>query len=357
MLLTTAEKQQYNRHLILSEVGIAGQQKLKEAKVLVIGAGGLGCPILQYLAAAGVGKIGIVDDDKVDVSNLQRQILYGHSSIGINKAIAAKERLNDINPHIEINTYAYRLTSKNAVSLFSKYDIIIDGSDNFPTRYLCNDAAVLAEKPLVFGSIYKFEGQVSVFNYQNGPTYRCLFPNPPGPNEVPNCSEVGVLGILPGIIGAIQGNEVLKIVLETGEALSGKLLTYNTLNNSQIVLNFDKTEASNITELLDNYGSFCGILENDFQLEFSTVKENLEDYILVDVREEWERETFHIGGIHISLYELTNNLELLSTNKPLLLYCETGSRSEMGRKLLLNLLPNTDIFTIIDGVNSIEKSW
>jgi len=356
MPLSTEEKQQYNRHLILDKVGVKGQEKLKAAKVLVIGAGGLGCPILQYLAAAGIGNIGIMDDDVVDVSNLQRQVLYGHSSVGINKAEAAKSRLTDINPHITVITYQYRLTEENALDLFADYDVIVDGSDNFPTRYLCNDAAILTGKPLVFGSIYKFEGQVSVFNYRNGPTYRCLFPNPPGPNEVPNCSEIGVLGILPGIIGAMQGNEVLKIVLGIGEVLSGQLLTYCTLNNSQVALRFDKTDASNITELLNSYGSFCGITKNDFELEYADIKDKLDNYVLVDVREQWEHENFNIGGIHISLYELVNNIDLLNSKKPILLYCATGSRSEMGRKLLTDLLPKSTIYTIKKGVNAIEKT-
>lgn len=201
----------YNRHIILSDVGQIGQDKLSKAKVLVVGAGGLGCPVLQYLTAAGIGELGIIDFDVVEESNLQRQILFGTSSLGTNKALAAKNRLEDLNPTIQINAYTEKLTSKNALELFKEYDIIVDGTDNFATRYLVNDAAILTNKPIVYGAIYKFEGQVSVFNYQNGPSYRCLFPNAPKEGSVANCSEVGVLGVLPGIIGTMMANEVLKI--------------------------------------------------------------------------------------------------------------------------------------------------
>lgn len=218
----------YNRHIILSEIGQQGQDKISNAKVLVVGAGGLGCPILQYLTAAGIGTIGIIDFDVVDISNLQRQVLFGSSSLGQNKAEAAKQRLKDLNNTISIISYPKKLTYKNAITLFNQYDIIVDGTDNFETRYLVNDACIITNKPLVFGAIYKFEGQISVFNYKNGPSYRCLFPNPPN-GTVPNCSEIGVLGVLPAIIGSMQANEILKIILGIGNVLSGKLLCYNAL--------------------------------------------------------------------------------------------------------------------------------
>lgn len=232
----------YNRHIILPEIGKEGQDKISKAKVLVIGAGGLGCPIAQYLAAAGIGILGIIDFDVVDISNLQRQVLYGKSSLGKNKALAAKQRLEDLNDTITINAYAEKLTHKNAIELFSNYDIVVDGSDNFNTRYLVNDACIITNKPLVFGAIYKFEGQVSVFNYKNGPSYRCLFPNPPEEGAVPNCSEIGVLGVLPGIIGTMQANEVLKMVLELGDVLSGKLLCYNALTLQNSILKIQRSE-------------------------------------------------------------------------------------------------------------------
>jgi molybdopterin/thiamine biosynthesis adenylyltransferase len=219
----------YKRHILLPEIGLPGQEKLKQAKVLVVGAGGLGCPVLLYLTAAGVGTIGIMDDDRVDESNLQRQILYHPEDVGRFKAEVARARLANQNPHIKMNSHVSRLNSQNALSVFAFYDIIIDGSDNFPTRYLVNDACVILGKPLVFGSIFKFHGQVSVFNYKNGPTYRCLYPQPPATDEVPNCSEIGVLGVLPGIIGTLMTNEVLKMITETGEILSGKLVMIDTL--------------------------------------------------------------------------------------------------------------------------------
>ncbi|GAL62028.1 HesA/MoeB/ThiF family protein [Algibacter lectus] len=232
----------YNRHIILSEIGQKGQDKISNAKVLVIGAGGLGCPILQYLAAAGIGNIGVIDFDVVDISNLQRQILYGTSTLGKNKAEAAKARLEDLNNDISIKAYPEKLTHKNALNLFEAYDIIVDGSDNFETRYLVSDACIIANKPLVFGAIYKFEGQVSVFNYKNGPSYRCLFPEAPEKGTVPNCSEIGVLGVLPGIIGTMQANEVLKIILELGNTLSGKLFCYNALTLENTTLKIKRSE-------------------------------------------------------------------------------------------------------------------
>ena len=232
----------YNRHIILSEIGQAGQDKISNAKVLVIGAGGLGCPILQYLTAAGVGSIGIVDFDSVNISNLQRQVLFGTSTLGKNKAEAAKQRLEDLNDEISIVAYPKKLTHCNAVDLFHKYDIIVDGTDNFETRYLVNDACIISNKPLVFGAIYKFEGQVSIFNYKNGPSYRCIFPHPPEKGSIPNCSEVGVLGVLPGIIGAMQANEVIKIILELGNMLSGKLLCFNALTLQNSIIRISRSE-------------------------------------------------------------------------------------------------------------------
>jgi len=213
MMLSKEEHSRYNRHIILPEVGLEGQEKLKLSKVLVVGAGGLGCPVLIYLAAAGVGTIGIVDFDSVDESNLHRQILFGTGDIGKPKAEAAKIKLQEQNPHVEVEVHNTRLTSKNAIEIIDKYDIIVDGSDNFPTRYLVNDACVILKKPFVFGSIFKFEAQISTFNYEGGPTYRCLYPDPPGAGEVPNCAEIGVIGVLPGIVGSIQANEAIKMII------------------------------------------------------------------------------------------------------------------------------------------------
>lgn len=346
-MFTPEEKKQYNRHLILNEIGTKGQEKLKAAKVLVIGAGGLGCPILQYLAGAGVGTIGIMDGDTVDQSNLQRQILYSHDDIGKPKASVAANKLSKLNPYIHFEVYVDMLSRKRAVDIFKKYDLIVDGSDNFPTRYLVNDAAVLARKPLVFGSIFKFEGQVSVFNYQNGPTYRCLYPTPPAPGKVPNCSDIGVLGVLPGIIGSLQANEAIKIICKIGDVLSGKLLTYDTLNHRQLLVNFQKTEAANITRLEDNYQSFCGITPTvDISLE--EIKKQPDTYQLVDVREDWEREEYHIGGQHIPLAELPYRFSEINISKEVVVYCKTGERSKTAIALLKKLMPEHKILRLKD---------
>lgn len=346
-MFTPEEKKQYNRHLILDKIGTDGQEKLKAAKVLVIGAGGLGCPILQYLAAAGVGIIGIIDHDTVDQSNLQRQILYTHDDIGKPKASVAAIKLSKLNPYIYFDVYVEKLSRKRAIDLFKKYDIIVDGSDNFPTRYLTNDAAILANKPLVFGAIFKFEGQVSVFNYQDGPTYRCLYPTPPAPGEVPNCSDIGVLGVLSGIIGSLQANEVIKMICGLGDILTGKLLTYDTLSHRQLILKFDKTENASIIKLENSYEDFCGItLVTDISLE--QIKKQPESYQLVDVREDWEREEFHIGGQHIPLAELLYRYQEINTSKEIVVYCKTGERSKTAIALLEKLLPKQKVLRLKD---------
>lgn len=334
MNLTSAEKKQYNRHLILNDIGLNGQLKLKQAKVLVIGAGGLGCPVLQYLTAAGVGYIGIVDDDTIDQSNLQRQILYTHNDIGKNKAETAAKHLQLLNPFIEFNTYKTRLKKENALDLFKKYDLIVDGTDNFPTRYLINDVAVLSNKPIVFGSIFKFDGQVSVFNYSDGPTYRCLYPTPPKPNEVPNCSEIGVLGVLPGIIGSIQANEALKIILDLGNILSGKLLTFDALSMTQSVLSFDKDTSISIESLNDDYEMLCGIPKVTKEISFQEYKAQKLNFNLLDVRTQYERDEFHIGGNHIPLDQLSQRFHEISQDNELLVYCKSGIRSSLAIKIL-----------------------
>ncbi|MDO6803472.1 ThiF family adenylyltransferase [Wenyingzhuangia sp. 1_MG-2023] len=330
MALNNNEKTLYSRHLLLSEIGLEGQEKIKSAKVLVIGAGGLGCPILQYLTAAGVGTIGIVDGDTVDVTNLQRQVLFSIDDVGKSKARAATNRMKLLNPYVKFNVIDSFLTVDNAIDLFEKYDIIVDGSDNFQTRYLCNDAAVLTNKPLVLGSIFKFEGQISVFNYNNGPTYRCLYPTPPKEGSVPSCSEIGVLGVLPGIVGCYQANEVIKVICEIGEVLSGKLLTINTLNNQNFVLSFQKNEAIKITKLID-YDFFCNVMNqaNIPTIEYKELMLLLEknEVELIDIRTSEEREIFDIGGKHIPEKEIRNNPLLLHDKKQIVLYCQTGNRS------------------------------
>jgi molybdopterin/thiamine biosynthesis adenylyltransferase/rhodanese-related sulfurtransferase len=334
MELSNEEQKQYSRHLVLDEIGISGQLQLKKAKVLVIGAGGLGCPILQYLTAAGVGTLGIIDDDVVEQSNLQRQILFTQTDIGRNKATAATERLQALNPYLCFETYTERLSVKNVISLFKKYDIIVDGTDNFATRYLINDAAVLTEKPVVFGSIYKFNGQVTVFNYKQGPTYRCLYPNPPKPNTVPNCSEVGVLGVLPGIIGCFQANEVLKIILGIGTVLSGTLLTFDALSMKQNLIIFEKNDEVIITTLSDDYQRFCGLDVDVIEMSWKEYREHSANYTILDVRTEIERQAFKIDSIHLPLDEVEQRWQELPVGKSLLVFCKSGVRSQKAIRIL-----------------------
>lgn len=353
--LTPEELKQYSRHLLLDKIGDEGQLKLKKAKVLVIGAGGLGCPILQYLAAAGVGTLGIIDSDHVDQSNLQRQVLYSHSEIGTNKAKAAAERLSQLNPYIQFDVYEFSLNNSNALGLFRDYDIIVDGSDNFPTRYLVNDACVLTDKPLVFGSIFKFEGQVSVFNFNKGPTYRCLFPNPPKPGDVPNCSEIGVLGVLPGIIGSLQANEVLKLICEIGDPLSGKLLTFDALSLNQQIFSFSKNPNIQISQLESNYEGFCGINTAIIDITADNFLSQKSNFELLDVRTLEEREHYHIGGKHIPLHELDDRInELSDLAKPLVVYCEAGIRSARAIEVLQEYYPKAQLFNLKGGVSQIR---
>ncbi|TXE09589.1 dinucleotide-utilizing protein [Seonamhaeicola algicola] len=349
-MLTDNEKKIYSRHIILDEIGLKGQEKLKQAKVLVVGAGGLGCPILQYLTAAGVGTIGIVDADVVDVSNLHRQILYTIDDVGKPKALTASKRLKQLNPHVNFEVFQTFLSTKNAINIFSEYDIIVDGSDNFQTRYLCNDAAVITNKPLVFGSIFKFEAQLSVFNYKNGPTYRCLYPTPPTAGSVPSCSDVGVLGVLPGIVGCYQANEVLKIILEKGAVLSGKLLTFNVLNMEQMMFSFSKNEALKISALETDYNVFCGVENPSESISIEILNANKTAYNLLDVRESWERAQHSIGGQHIPLGELANKYENIPTEKPLVVYCKSGIRSQKAITFLQAYLPNTTLINLKNGI-------
>ncbi|MDG1147354.1 MAG: molybdopterin-synthase adenylyltransferase MoeB [Crocinitomicaceae bacterium] len=333
MALSAEEQEQYNRHLILDEVGLSGQEKLKTASVLVIGAGGLGCPILSYLSAAGVGRIGIVDHDAVDQSNLQRQVLYAQSDISTPKVEAAKKKLSRLNPFVKFEVYNEKLTCLNAVSIFSKYDIVVDGSDNFPTRYLVNDAAILIGKPVVFGSVFKFEGQVSVFNYKGGPSYRCLYPSPPSEHEAPNCSEIGVLGVLPGIIGSLQANEVIKIICGIGEVLSGKLLIFDALSLNQSVLRFTKNKDMKIERLEDSYERFCGVPQLT-EITLTALKASGSNYHLLDVRTDLERESEHIGGMHIPLHELASRSHEVLSDEPIVVYCKAGVRSAQAIQFL-----------------------
>ena len=366
---TKQELERYSRHLILPQFTIEGQRKLKEAKVLVIGSGGLGSPLLLYLAAAGVGKIGIVDNDTVDESNLQRQVLFGMKDVGKSKVIQAREKLKDLNPHIEVEVYEELFTSDNAMQIMKGYDVIADGTDNFPTRYLVNDAAVLMGIPNVYASIFRFEGQVSVFNYiapngETGPNYRDLYPTPPPPGAVPSCAEGGVLGVLPGIIGAMQGLEVIKVITQVGEPLSGRLFVYDawdfTMHTFKISPNPDNPLTGTHptqTELID-YVQFCGMPHQEgasplpdhvSQIsveEFAEWKQSNKPYTLIDVREAYEHEIAHIQGKLIPKSEIVSNLDKIPRDHPVILHCRSGKRSaeviemlqaQHGYKNLLNL--------------------
>ena|SRR3989338_3482023 len=354
--LTKQEMNRYAGHLVLPEVGVKGQEKIKQGKVLVVGAGGLGSPALMYLAAAGVGTIGIADFDKVEENNLQRQIIHTTDKVGASKVESAKIIINNLNPNIKVETYNEKLTSKNALGIIKKYDVIIDGSDNFPTRYLLNDACVLSKKPLVHGSIFRFEGHASVFNYESGPCYRCLFPNPPPRDAVPSCAEAGVLGVLPGIIGTIQATEALKMILGIGDTLSGRFLVYDALsmNFKELRLGKNKNcpicgESPRIKELMD-YEQFCNMKrEEESSLESDEISvgqlknmiDDHEDFVLVDVREEYEWYICKIEGAKlIPMSQIMNEnigiLENIEKDKKIVLHCHTGARSAAVLQILKN---------------------
>ena len=345
MELNNEEIRRYSRHLILPEVGLAGQKKIKGSSVLCIGAGGLGSPIAMYLAAAGIGKIGIVDFDTVDFSNLQRQILHTDADVGRSKAESAKETIRGINPHCEVVIHNTRITSENALDLIRPYDIVVDGTDNFPTRYLTNDACVLLKKPNVYGSIFRFEGQASVFApHLGGPCYRCLYPEPPPPGMVPSCAEGGVLGVLPGIIGCIQATEILKLAIGKGTSLVGRLLLFNALDMKFRELKLRRDPACpicgdhpTIKELID-YETFCGIVpepENTGHPDEVTVqdmKQALDDPSLhikvVDVREPDEYEIAKVAGVPLlPLSQLAERFTELDPNQQYYLHCKAGVRS------------------------------
>ena len=332
------ELARYNRHIIIPEFGLEAQKKLKEARVLVIGSGGLGSPVLLYLAAAGIGTIGIVDFDVVDDSNLQRQVLFGVDAVGIPKVIAAKRRLKELNPHIAVNIYNIQLNSKNALNIIKDYDVVADGTDNFPTRYLVNDASVILGKPNVYASIFQFEGQVSVFNYTNekgetGPNYRDLYPTPPPPGLVPSCAEGGVLGVLPGIIGSLQALEVIKVITGVGETLSGRFFTFDALSFETRTFNIKKNpQTPVVTELID-YEQFCGVKAVERPVKEITARELYDLQVrgeklqLIDVRELHEYEIVNIGAELIPLATIAAKAESIDKDKRVIIHCKMGGRS------------------------------
>lgn len=351
--LNHAEILRYSRHLLIPEVGLSGQKKIKAASVLVIGTGGLGSPVALYLAAAGVGRIGLVDYDQVDESNLQRQVIHGTSQLGELKVESARQRMLDINPDIQVEMYNEPFTSENALQIAQDYDILIDGTDNFPTRYLTNDVSVLLGKPNVYGSIFRFDGQVSVFDARNGPCYRCLFPEPPPPGLVPSCAEGGVLGVLPGIIGTMQASEALKLILGIGESLSCRLLLFNALDMSFDFVTLRKNPNCKVcgldpvvTELID-YEEFCGVpghdheegsVGGDWDIDAGQLADRLnqgEEIHLLDVREPHELEISQLEGADlIPLGQLAARLSELDSADEMVVFCKGGTRSARALELL-----------------------
>lgn len=350
--LSNEEIRRYSRHLIMPEVGMTGQRQLKQGSVLLIGTGGLGSPLALYLAAAGVGHIGLVDFDVVDESNLQRQIVHGSATVGMLKTESAKARLYDLNPHIEVTTYETQITSGNALEIMAPYDVIVDGTDNFPTRYLTNDAAVMLGKPNVYGSIFRFEGQATVFSPKDGgPCYRCLYPEPPPPGLVPSCAEGGVLGVLPGVIGTIQATEAIKLITGIGETLVGRLMLYDALAMRFRELKLRRDPACpvcgdnpTVTALID-YDQFCGILPevNSLSNQYEITPSELAEWLqrddrpyLLDVRNPYEVEIAAIPGTDkvIPVDQLPERLSELDSSLEMVVYCRSGARSGRAVELL-----------------------
>jgi len=344
--LTPEELQRYSRHLVLQDFGVENQLRLRNAKILVVGAGGLGCPALLYLTAAGTGTIGVMDGDRLEISNLQRQVLYTVHDIGHNKAEAARERLALLNPFSVVKSYPFRLTSENALDIISGFDLVIDGTDNFPARYLINDACVILNKPFVYASILQYEGQAAVFNLKNAAggfsaNYRDLFPEPPGPGAVPNCEEAGVLGVLPGLLGCIQANEAIKIITGIGEPLVNRLLILDSATMQQTMIRIaDHHTRENIKSLID-YEDFCGINAgkskslNDKPLtmkevtvqELKKLMDSNADFQLIDVREPHEYDICNLNGELIPMSDIPNNVDKISKDKQVVLHCRSGKRS------------------------------
>ncbi len=365
-MLTPDELRRYNRQLILPNVGTQGQEKLKSAKVLVVGAGGLGSPVLQYLTAAGVGTIGIVDADNVNISNLQRQVIYRTTDAGKSKANVSAEILQQLNPNIKVNPYPIYLHRENALAIMGNYDIIVDCTDNFATRYLVNDACVLLGKPFIYGAIFRYEGQVCTFNLtENSPTYRCLFPVPPTAEEAPNCAEAGVFGILAGMIGLYQGNEVLKIIMGIGETLDSKLLMVNMLDSQSRIIKIKKRfDNTKITQLID-YEEFCNTKpplvadkkENTMKTisvqELKHAFDNQADIFVIDVRESYEYEICHLEqAILIPMNEISENLDMIPLHKKTVVYCHHGMRSANVIKYLEKNMNHTQLYNLVGGIDA-----
>ena len=364
--LSPEELSRYSRHIAIPEFNIEGQQKLKAAKVLVVGSGGLGSPLLLYLTAAGVGTIGIIDHDVVDDSNLQRQVLFTVNDIGKSKAETAKIRLEQLNPYVNFKVYNKAFTTQNALEIIKDYDVVADGTDNFPTRYLVNDACVLSDKVNVYASIFRFEGQVAVFNFlekdgERGPNYRDLFPTPPPPGMVPSCAEGGVLGVLPGIIGSMQANEVIKVITGIGEPLSGRLFLFDAAAFVTRVLKVKKNDNTSITELID-YDQFCGIFPDEEKKykeisvqEFKTLQDDGTDFQLIDVRESYEYEIANLNGELIPLTTILDNLDKISKDKKVIVHCRSGARSGNAIELLQDAFPFDNLYNLKGGILAYQE--
>ncbi len=362
--LSPKEMGRYARHLAIPEFGLKGQKKLKAARVLVIGSGGLGSPLLLYLTAAGIGHIGIVDFDVVDESNLQRQILFTVDDVGKSKSETAAKRLKGLNPNVEFTVYNTQFTKDNALDIIKDYDIVADGTDNFPTRYLVNDACVLSGKVNVYASIFRFEGQVSVFNYPNddgtrGPNYRDMFPEPPPPGLVPNCAEGGVLGVLPGIIGSMQASEVIKVITDVGEPLNGRLFAYDAATFETRILKIRPNPKTHIDKLID-YQQFCGMMPSAASQEIKeldvhelqTLIDNNEAIQLVDVRQAYEYDISTLDGERIPLAEITQHINKISKDKKVIVYCRTGKRSKTAIEELELLYKFENLYNLKGGINA-----
>lgn len=368
-MLSQSELLRYSRQILLPDLKLEGQEKLTRGKVLVIGAGGLGSPVLYYLAAAGVGTLGILDFDKVSISNLQRQILYGTKDVDEPKTVKAGQRLSDLNPHVKIEIHDCVLNSENAMEIIARYDVVVDGSDNLPTRYLVNDACVLLGKTLIYGAIFQFEGQVSVFNQllpdgTRGPNYRDLFPEPPPPEMVPSCNEGGVLGVLPGIIGSMQANEAIKVVAGIGKTLSGRLMIYDSLDFTVRFLNI-KTNPANpvsgsnptIHKLID-YEAFCNPTHNSTEkrvreispIDLKELLDSGKHIQLIDVREPFEFEIVNIKGLNLPLSKIEMNVDLIKRDGPVVMLCKSGARSKVAIELLQNHHGLTNLLNLKGGI-------
>jgi adenylyltransferase/sulfurtransferase len=356
-------KQRYSRQLLMPEFGEVGQQKLLDAKVLVIGAGGLGSPVLYYLTAAGVGTIGIVEDDVVSLSNLQRQILFTSDEIGKPKIMQAEQRLKALNPDVNFQLFNERLNSENALQIINQFDVIVDATDNFPTRYLINDACILLEKPFVFGAIHRFEGQVAVLNVNGSATYRDIFPSPPPPEMAPNCAEAGVLGVMAGLIGSYQTLETIKLLTGLGDLLTNKLMLIDALSGQSRTIKVQPMpDSPKITQLID-YEEFCGVKEVTSELkeidfdEFAQWEKENKDFQLIDVRETHEYASSNINGENMPLTNLSAHVDKIARNKPVIVHCQAGSRSQKAIQLLNEAYGFTNLINLAGGMNAVPQDY